>query len=208
MLDHQDVWGAIDALASRKGLSPSALARRAGLDPTTFNKSKRYAPDGRPRWPSMESIAKILRATETSITDLFGGQRVQANGAATINVPLLGSAHAGIEDTAAAAEVPSPARIISFPDMRYEPMFALNVVGDSMLPLYRDGDILFISSSAPPAAGDRVVIKLVNGEVLVKVLQGFDGTFYDVIAVNPEHVNLRIAAHDVESIAKIVYASQ
>ena len=59
-MQHSQIWRAIDALAARRGLSPSGLARAAGLDPTTFNKSKREATDGRPRWPSTESLARAL----------------------------------------------------------------------------------------------------------------------------------------------------
>ncbi len=87
MLTHAQIWNAVDRLAARAGLSASGLAKRAGLDPTTFNKSKRITPDGRPRWPSTESVAKILAATGTTI-DTFvgligdGGTRRHACGAA------------------------------------------------------------------------------------------------------------------------------
>src|SRR5215216_4443262 len=66
MLTHAQIWTALDRLAARSGLSASGLAKRAGLDPTTFNRSKRITPDGRARWPSTESIAKALTATATS----------------------------------------------------------------------------------------------------------------------------------------------
>ena len=46
MLTHAQIWGALDRLAARAGLSASGLAKKAGLDPTTFNKSKRITPDG------------------------------------------------------------------------------------------------------------------------------------------------------------------
>ena len=62
MLTHEQVWSALDRLAERAGLTTSALAKRAGLDPTTFNKSKRITPEGRERWPSTESVAKSLPA--------------------------------------------------------------------------------------------------------------------------------------------------
>jgi len=52
MLTHNQIWTAIDRLAARAKLSPSGLAKKAGLDPTTFNKSKRVTPEGRQRWPS------------------------------------------------------------------------------------------------------------------------------------------------------------
>ena len=48
MLTHADIWNAVDRLAARAGLSASGLAKKAGLDPTTFNKSKRITPRGPP----------------------------------------------------------------------------------------------------------------------------------------------------------------
>ena len=62
-LTHSGVWSAIDRLAATNGLSISGLSRRAGLDPTTFNKSKRFTRDGHPRWPGTKSIAQVLTAT-------------------------------------------------------------------------------------------------------------------------------------------------
>ena len=95
MLKHADIWRAIDALARVNDLSASGLARKAGLDPTTFNRSKRAAPDGRQRWPSTESVAKILDATGCSLGDFVAlvgeGQDVQT----LRRVPVIGYAQAG-----------------------------------------------------------------------------------------------------------------
>ena len=57
MMTHHDIWRGIDLLAESRGLSASGLARKAGLDPTTFNRSKRLTAAGKERWPSTESIA-------------------------------------------------------------------------------------------------------------------------------------------------------
>src|SRR5271154_2968457 len=92
MLTHGQIWTALDRLAERAGLSASGLARRAGLDPTTFNKSKRITPDGRERWPSTESVAKALAASNSSI-DTF--VQLIGDSARTVqSVPLLGFAQA------------------------------------------------------------------------------------------------------------------
>ena len=48
ILTHDWIWNAIDALARHNELSSSGLARLAGLDPTAFNPSKRFTPEGRP----------------------------------------------------------------------------------------------------------------------------------------------------------------
>ena len=69
MLRHSDIWAAIDRVANEYKLSASGLARRAGLDPTTFNKSKRFSREGKPRWPSTESVPKILSVTGLSFVD-------------------------------------------------------------------------------------------------------------------------------------------
>ena len=51
-MKYEQVWEAVDKLAKINGLSPSGLAKKAGLDATTFNKSKRTRPDGKKRWHS------------------------------------------------------------------------------------------------------------------------------------------------------------
>ncbi len=71
MFSHKDIWLGIDRLATSMGYSPSGLAKKAGLDPTAFNKSKRVSPDGKPRWPSTESIAKILAVTDMTMSDFI-----------------------------------------------------------------------------------------------------------------------------------------
>ena len=63
MFTHAQVWSAIDGLAREHSMSASGLARKAGLDATSFNRSKRINSQGRERWPSMESVAKVLAVT-------------------------------------------------------------------------------------------------------------------------------------------------
>ena len=101
ILTHSQIWSAIDALAKLRNISVSALARKSGLDPTSFNPSKRLTSEGRERWPSTESIAKILKATETSVADFMelvgppiGAEDVEYS-QVTKTVPLIGLAQAG-----------------------------------------------------------------------------------------------------------------
>lgn len=83
MFTHDQIWQGIDRLATTNGFSASGLAKRAGLDPTSFNKSKRVSPDGKPRWPSTESIAKILGVTGATMADFVA--LVDAVGAAPLS---------------------------------------------------------------------------------------------------------------------------
>jgi phage repressor protein C with HTH and peptisase S24 domain len=209
MLSHARVWAAIDALAERNALSASGLAKKAGLDSTAFNKSKRQSPDGRLRWPSTESLAKVMEATDASFTDLI----VLIEGrpaSARQDVPLIGFAQAGaggfFDDAGfpvgqgwEMVELPAPAR---------EGAYALQVQGDSMLPLYRDGDILVVEPDAAVRRGDRVVVRTVAGEVMAKVLQRQSPEEIELLSLNPEHPHRRFPMSEVEWIARIVWASQ
>ncbi len=152
MLSHGRIWAAIDRLAERQQLTVSGLARRAGLDPTTFNRSKRQAADGRPRWPSTESIAKILDATGTEMAvflDLVE-MRPASDFAALRHVPILGLAQAGAGGFFDDGGFPAGQGwdAIDFPGPLGDDVFALEVTGDSMLPLYRHGDTIIVARGA------------------------------------------------------------
>ena len=95
-LTHAQLWKGLDALAARQGLTPSALARAAGLDPTSFNRSKRFGPGEppRPRWPSTESLTLALDVAGVSLGDFA---RLARDAASAESVPLLGMAQAGAD---------------------------------------------------------------------------------------------------------------
>lgn len=215
MLSHERVWAAIDALANRYSLSASGLAKRAGLDSTAFNKSKRQSADGRPRWPSTESLAKIIDATHSSLDEFLAlvegktpGDRPLPVQAST--VPLLGFAQAGAGGFFDDAGFPAGQGwdLIELPAASAEGSYALQVQGDSMLPLYRHGDMLVVQPHAPVRKGDRVVVKTHSGEVMAKVLQRRTASTIDLVSLNPEHPDRRLEAAEVEWLARIVWASQ
>jgi phage repressor protein C with HTH and peptisase S24 domain len=209
MLTHAQVWSAIDKLAARAGLSASGLAKRAGLDPTTFNKSKRITPEGRARWPSTESIAKSLAATSTTIDQFVALIGDAARGPAQA-VPLIGLAEAGsggyFDD--GGFPVGKGWDEISFPSVDDEHAYALEVSGDSMQPAYRDGTVIVVSPAAPVRRGDRVVVKTRDGEVMAKELKRKTSKTIELKSLNPEHNDRTLAADDVLWVARIVWASQ
>jgi phage repressor protein C with HTH and peptisase S24 domain len=209
MLTHNQIWTAIDRLAARAGLSPSGLAKRSGLDPTTFNKSKRITPDGRARWPSTESVAKALAATGESI-DTFVSLIEESSRAAVQAVPLIGFAEAGaggfFDD--GGFPVGKGWDEIAFPAVNDEHAYALEISGDSMMPAYRDGDVIIVSPAAPIRRGDRVVVKTKNGEVMVKELKRRTGKSVELKSLNRDHGDRSLNMSDVLWIARIVWASQ
>ncbi|QMV03205.1 helix-turn-helix transcriptional regulator [Devosia sp. D6-9] len=213
MLSHRAIWDGIDGVAKRHGLSVSALAKLAGLDPTAFNPSKRVSKDGRERWPSTESISKILEATgEGFETFLAGaGAYLQTTGSTPelSSVPLLGLAQAGAGGFFDSAGFPAGQGWdeVRLPSQE-EGAYALEVHGDSMLPLYRDGDIIVVSPTAQLRRGDRVVVRTRDGEVMVKLLHRQTPKQLELHSVNPDHPNRTFEMTDVDWVARIMWASQ
>src|SRR5581483_2100681 len=209
MLTHAQVWSAVDRLAARAGLSASGLARRAGLDPTTFNRSKRVTASGRARWPSTESIAKALTATGTPM-EVFVELLNSGSGPATRAVPLLGFAEAGAGGYFDDGGFPAGEGWdeIAFPAVSDEHAYALEVSGQSMEPAYRDGDVIMVSPSAPIRRGDRVVVRTKDGEVMAKELKRRTAKSIELKSLNAQHPDRTLVASDVLWIARILWASQ
>lgn len=207
-LSHTQLWSAIDALAERLNTTPSGLARLAGLDSTSFNKSKRLSTDvpPRPRWPSTESLAKLLTATQISLSEFA---RLSDGRETGQGIPLIGLAQAGSDGFFDDAGYPLGQGWdeITLPGAT-KGLYALEISGDSMLPLYRDGDRLIVDPAAGIRRGDRVVVKTQDGEVMAKVLERQTSRALELMSLNPDHPARSIPMAEVAWVARIVWASQ
>lgn len=235
MLSHDRVWAAIDQLAEKHDYTPSGLAKSAGLDSTTFNKSKRFASDGRARWPSTESIAKIMQATGASLQEFMdlvpelNSQVSSQDGAKPghaaahfdgfqesvqtqmNDIPVLGMAQAGSGGFFDDAGFPAGQGWdhVQFPGTNGDGgIYALEITGDSMLPLYREGDTIIVSPSATVRRGDRVVVKTANGEVMAKILKRRTSQIVELSSANDAHPDRNFGIGDIEWMARILWASQ
>ena len=209
-LSHAKLWKALDALARREGTSPSGLARRAGLDATSFNPSKRFGPGEppRPRWPSTESLAKVLEATGVGFAE-FAAMTETPHPPRTRGVPLLSV------DQARAAQAFDPAGFpigpawdeADFPGLFDEGVYALEVSGDDLAPVYRDGDRLLVSPVLEPRRGDRVVVKTLRGALLIMTLSRLTARSLQLTAVNGPGERV-LERSEAAWIARILWASQ
>ncbi len=207
-MQHSQIWRAIDALAARRGLSASGLARAAGLDPTTFNKSKRQGPDGKPRWPSTESITRALSAAESGWDDFAALLAGRAGGAGRA-IPIVGMARAGADGFFDEQGFPVGAgETVRFPDLGEERVYALEIAGDSMEPVFRAGDIVIAQPGAAVRRGDRIVVRTRTGEVMAKVLGRRNEQMIELISLNPAHPPRDLPAADIDWVARILWASQ
>ena len=216
-MKHDEIWRALDTLAAENGLSASGLAKRAGLDSTTFNPSKRRMPDGRARWPSTESIAKVLDATGASLeafTALVSGARALTSASATRaiarRIPLIGLAQAGGDGYFDDGGYPVGGGWdeVGLPEVGDPNAYALEISGDSMEPVFRDGDMVIVSPSAPLRRGDRVVVRTLGGEVMAKQLARRSARRVELKSLNPAHPDYSFDLTEVTWIHRIVWASQ
>jgi phage repressor protein C with HTH and peptisase S24 domain len=97
---------------------------------------------------------------------------------------------------------------ISFPEIGDPNAFALEISGNSMEPLYRDGDTIVVSPAAGIRKGDRVVVKTSQGEVMAKQLQRRTAHKVELQSLNPDHAIRDIDLEDVAWIARVIWASQ
>ncbi len=211
MFTHKQLWTAIDALADKHGLSASGLAKKAGLDPTAFNPSKRHGPDGRERWPTTESVSKVLGAVGSNLDEfviLLAGRKGMEKMRTTI--PLIGFAKAGKGGYFDDAGFPAGGSWdeITVPGVKDLNAYALEISGDSMQPVYRQGDIIIVSPNATVRRGDRVVVRTKRGEVMAKILQRQSSKAIELASFNPDHETKTIPTEDVLWIGRIIWASQ
>lgn len=209
-LSHGQLWKAIDGLARREGLSASALARRAGLDATSFNPSKRFGPGDppRPRWPSTESLTRILQATGLSLGEFAALAQDARERPST--VPMLGMAQAGqdgffddaglpVGDGWEQTELPRPR----------ETLLSLRIAGDSMVPLYREGDRVIVDREASDVRkGDRVVVRTTGGETLAKEVAALTARAVTLASVNPAYEPRIVPRKEIVWMGRILWVSQ
>lgn len=209
-LSHAQIWTAIDRLARQQGLTPSALARRAGLDPTAFNPSKRFGPGDppRPRWPTTESLARILEAAGLSLGDFAALARDAPERPQTI--PLLGMAQAGQDGFYDDAGLPVGEgwEQTELPRSR-DSLLSLRIIGDSMAPVYREGDTVIVDREATEVRkGDRVVVRTTGGETLAKEIASLTSRAVTLASVNPAYETRVVPHRDILWMGRILWASQ
>lgn len=209
-LTHVQIWRGIDRLAEAGGLTASGLARRAGLDPTAFNPSKRQGPppEARPRWPSTESLTRVLAVCGVSLGQF--ARLAEDADEPPAAVPLLGLAQAGQDGFFDEAGLPTGEGWLEtdLPQPR-DGLYSLEVSGESMAPLYRPGDKLIVDAEPRPVRhGDRVVVRTRSGETLVKEIGRSDARGLKLLSINPDFPPRTLAAADVAWVRRILWVSQ
>ncbi len=206
-MQHDDVWRGVDLLAEKHGLSASGLAKLAGLDATAFNKSKRHSKDGRPRWPSTESLSRALEA----VGEEFSEFAELISGHSGLSLPLLelSEAHAssGFSDQVKRAE--NVLSRVHFPGQNVDDQaIALDIVDHSLAPTYRLGDRLIVSPEAELQMGDRVIAMGEDRKLIVGELGRSAERHIEIRPLTDGSKALIVNKNELTWIARILWVSQ
>jgi len=210
MFSHDVIWSAIDPLAQYRDSSASGLARQAGLDPTAFNKSKRHSSSGKPRWPSTESLSKVLATVGMSFEDFARFISANIYEVNEPSVPLIGLAQAGDDGFFDDAGFPVGKGWddVSLPRVQHGNTYALQISGESMSPVLRHGDTVLVAPHETVQRGDRIVVKTVSGEIMAKELVHMGASEISLTSLNPDYEDRILDRKDVQWVARIVWVSQ
>ena len=197
-MQYEQVWNAVDKLASSQGLSPSGLAKKAGLDATTFNKSKRIRPDGKKRWPSLDSINKILEVSGITFEQFYN----LAEGESAVKFTQLNKQpriqnkelHTGTWNK------------IRFPDSK-DKLYAIDLDNEDFAPLYRYGTLVIASKNSEIRRGDRIIIVDINGQLDIKEFIRRTASSLEVVDIN-SGLEASVNLSDIKLVNRIVWASQ
>lgn len=206
-MKYEQVWEAVDKLAKINGLTPSGLAKKAGLDSTTFNKSKRIRPDGKNRWPSLDSINKIIEACNIGFEQFYN---LADNSAATEtqnSIPYIKFSkliNNQIEDAKLAT---SEWNRIRFPETICN-LYSIDVDTNSYEPYFRKNTTIIVNQNSEIRKGDRIVILLDDGRVLINEFIRRTPSTLEVCDLLNKEIESTISIRKISLVNRIMWASQ
>lgn len=157
-LDIKAIRDRIETEMEAKGYSPRSLSLKAGLSVTAVRDVLQRVEN-----PGIGTLYKIADALDMSFGHLSGGAEV----------PLVGKIGAGGE-VALFNEDDQPLDMVPRPPLTLGPVMALVVVGDSMLPKYDPGDIVYVARQhdgvLPHYLGMHCAVHLADGGTYLKIL--------------------------------------
>jgi len=86
--------------------------------------------------------------------------------------------------------------------------YALEISGDSLEPIYRDGDLVIVSPTAPIRHGDRVVIRTNKGELIARRFSRRTDRRVEFSSLNPAHPDCSFDPIELAWMHRIIWASQ
>lgn len=181
----QEVREALKRAMAAKGAKNKPLAKAAGLGETVV---RDFVDKGVE--PRVGTLIKIADALDIPAASLFGSQ-----------IPVLGKVGAG--GCVLYNEADDEPELVDRPPGATGRLMALRVTGDSMLPVYRDGDVVYVARDHNEVAEEDI-----GEECVVFTVEG--GTFLKTLALGSQHNRYTLRsfnAGDMENV-ELIWAAR
>lgn len=188
-----------------QGLSARQLAERSGVSDGHII----YIENGL-RSPTFEKLMKLLDALGVSGEEFlratgygYGNvERVQRGGR-PYQVPVVTWVMAGKWKEVCDAFEPGDADEWIESDIRGKNVFALRVVGDSMEPEFKEGEIIIVNPHVEAVPNEYIVVKDKDGQATFKQLKRY-GSRWVLHPLNPKYPDQEVARGEFKIIGKVV----
>jgi SOS-response transcriptional repressor LexA len=144
-------------------------------------RSMENADGGALHYANVEAESSMVREEPTGGS---AGSYRFANKSHTYKIPVLGWAHAG--QASNYDELPQSWQRMIPTDCRDAKAFAVSLEGDSMEPMFRDGDMLVLMPSQQIHNGCMAVVRLVSDGVLLRRVE-IRGDRLRLVPINPRY---------------------
>ncbi|WP_439561126.1 LexA family transcriptional regulator [Roseinatronobacter sp.] len=176
---------ALDTAISRTGRTPAEIARRAGI---TYDKLRNLR-QGKSRTTNVDDAMRVAAAFGVSLEDFYNGNLTNSD----LRIAVAGRVGAGasVELVDAYAKGEGLYHVACPPQISPTGVVAVEVVGDSMEPVYSEGDVLFYTRNSHeglPAedVGKKCIVADMDGRVWVKQVQrGTAAGLFNLVSINP-----------------------
>jgi phage repressor protein C with HTH and peptisase S24 domain len=201
-----------EAIASMGRGGKSRIARECGISPTALTG---WLKTGSIDKKNIEILSRLSgyrlewlitgKGEKLKVVDIMKSSTDAGNGHKTsdlgdfIKVPIVGNAQLGDDGYWCELEYP-----VGHGDgyikyaVRDKNAYALRCVGDSMKPRIRDGEFVIVEPSYAPQPGDDVMVKSVDGRVMVKTYLYTRDDRVHLMSINEAHPPQSFALHEIE----------
>jgi DNA-binding Xre family transcriptional regulator len=171
----------IHDIIEAKDTNPRSVALSAGMSPTGV----RDIITRKTKNPTFANLLKIANVLEVDVREIIGGANAQT-------IAIAGRVGAGAQvPVFDAYEKGDGPQVEAPPGLPASNVVAVEIVGDSMEPVYSDGDLLFYTRQTHEGVpddviGHRCVVEDANGMGWVKqVKRGDEPGLFHLVSLNP-----------------------
>jgi phage repressor protein C with HTH and peptisase S24 domain len=211
-VDKKRLWETIKELADERHMSMSALAKKAGLDASSFNQRRRFGPDGEPRWPQFPTVLSAMKALDVNFVDF--AKAVTGDADHIVRVPLMtmDEMREGVDVEAVIKEVADNPKTeidtIDFPGvLKGDRIYEVIIRGNDYEPIYRDKTRLMMNVDDRPQRDDLVLIATTREAAVYKLELATNKS----IVAREHRLNgrkLQFTRKEVVHMHKVIWASQ